>query len=189
MVMHWYCPGDALGMHHAGSLALASCKCMTFPWKSSRSRWKETALKGGRGAGGGGLASGAGGPCITWAAHIPGTSIGCLIAARHCFAILHVCFGSVTVAILGFLARTSWAGLRKAHARCWYSHNSKTDLVEHPHLGTTLCVNKVRSSASSIASTEQMTRAEGLGGNKLLLLLQLIQCEECFSKKHKQQTG
>ena len=96
MVMHWYCPGDALVMHHAGSLVLASCKRITFPRKSSRSRLKDTALKAGRGGGGGGLASGVGGPCITWAAHVPGMFIGCLIAAQHCFGILHACFGSVT---------------------------------------------------------------------------------------------
>ena len=40
----------------------------------------------------------------------------------------------------------------------------KNDLVEHPHLCTTLYANKVRSPASSIASPEQMSRAEGLWG-------------------------
>ncbi len=96
MVMHRYCRGDALVMPHAGSLVLASCKHITSPQKSSRSHLKATAQKGGRGGGGGGLASGAGGHRITWAAQIPGMFIGCLVAAQHCFGILHACCGSVT---------------------------------------------------------------------------------------------
>ena len=88
MVMHKHCPGDAVVMLHAGSPVLASCKHITFPQKSSRSYLKATALKGGRGGGGGGLASGVGVHRITWAAQIPGMFIGCLISAQHCFGIL-----------------------------------------------------------------------------------------------------
>ena len=44
----------------------------------------------------------------------------------------------------------------------------KFDHVEHPHLCTTSQLSKARSPASSVASTERMTRAEGLWWNETI---------------------